>query len=630
MTDFLRRLPAPTSSHSQISSSSTDSTGASSHGREDLTVADASLGSYALTSSIASLYSSRERRAHLKEDSNESFSGRKGAATAAGGGRGGGSSAGDKMEIVRTGALYGRGNAGAVAALASSVSQERQMMNSRGLGLGDGRGRREGGPPPYGRRQGFIPRTEEDFGGGGAFPEIPVAQYPLGLGKKKTGMPSTVALQLGADGKLAYDVIIKQNSDKKMIYSTPEAAEGIDDNKVVVSTSSGIQVVKRVGNAMPSVEEEQKELERTKAALQAALEKKLGASQVKKACDRGAVEFYRYTPAQQDAGHNSGCAQRVLRVEDMQIDPLNPPKFRHKRVPAAGSGSPPPPVLHSPTRKLTQQDQAEWKIPPSISNWKNQKGYTIPLDKRLQADGRNLQDVSINDKFASLSEALYIAERQAREEIRLRNEIKKQKKIREEEMREQQLRLLAAQARAERSNILQQQQQKKAAGGDGANVNPEEEEEKRKRDALVRERQREIEREMRLERNKRGRNDEDRDVSERVALGLPPTKKAGGGDAVFDTRLFNQSAGVDSGFDGGNDDAYNLYDKPLFSARENTAAIYHFSRERLLNAVGNTSEVPSFAGADRSTYTRTAPVEFEKDISDPFGLDNLLSEAKKQ
>lgn len=59
----------------------------------------------------------------------------------------------------------------------------------------------------------------------------------------------------------------------------------------------------------------------------------------------------------------------------------------------------------------------------------------------------------MNDKFASLSEALYIAERQAREEIRLRNEVKKQKKIREEELREQQLRQLAAQARAERLDM---------------------------------------------------------------------------------------------------------------------------------------------------------------------------------
>lgn len=34
--------------------------------------------------------------------------------------------------------------------------------------------------PPYGQRKGWVPRTEPDFGDGGAFPEIIVAQYPLG------------------------------------------------------------------------------------------------------------------------------------------------------------------------------------------------------------------------------------------------------------------------------------------------------------------------------------------------------------------------------------------------------------------------------------------------------------------
>ena len=38
-------------------------------------------------------------------------------------------------------------------------------------------------PPPYGRRQNYIPRDPEDFGDGGAFPEIHVAQYPRGMGK---------------------------------------------------------------------------------------------------------------------------------------------------------------------------------------------------------------------------------------------------------------------------------------------------------------------------------------------------------------------------------------------------------------------------------------------------------------
>jgi SNW domain-containing protein 1 len=39
------------------------------------------------------------------------------------------------------------------------------------------------------------------------------------------------------------------------------------------------------------------------------------------------------------------------------------------------------------------------------------QGYTIPLDKRLAADGRGLQQVHINENFATLAEALYIADR---------------------------------------------------------------------------------------------------------------------------------------------------------------------------------------------------------------------------
>ena len=49
--------------------------------------------------------------------------------------------------------------------------------------------------------------------------------------------------------------------------------------------------------------------------------------------------------------------------------------------------------------------------------------YTIPLDMRLAADGRYLQDVAVNDKFAAISEERYPAERKAREEIKNRNDM---------------------------------------------------------------------------------------------------------------------------------------------------------------------------------------------------------------
>ena len=76
---------------------------------------------------------------------------------------------------------------------------------------------------------------------------------------------------------------------------------------------------------------------------------------------------------------------------EMQVDPMEPPKFNTSKKIPRGPPSPPVPVLHSPTRKLTAKEQQDWKIPPCVSNWKNAKGYTIPLDKRLAADGRGLQ-----------------------------------------------------------------------------------------------------------------------------------------------------------------------------------------------------------------------------------------------
>ena len=35
-----------------------------------------------------------------------------------------------------------------------------------------------------------------------------------------------------------------------------------------------------------------------------------------------------------------------------------------------GPGSPPVPVMHSPPRSISAKEQVDWKIPPSISNWK--------------------------------------------------------------------------------------------------------------------------------------------------------------------------------------------------------------------------------------------------------------------
>ena len=56
--------------------------------------------------------------------------------------------------------------------------------------------------PPYMKRMGWIPRTVEDFGDGGAFPEIHVAQYPLNMGRDDGSKSNALAVQLDAGGKV--------------------------------------------------------------------------------------------------------------------------------------------------------------------------------------------------------------------------------------------------------------------------------------------------------------------------------------------------------------------------------------------------------------------------------------------
>lgn len=456
------------------------------------------------------------------------------------------------------------------------------------------------GPPPYGKRQNWTPRSLADFGDGGAFPEIHAAQYPLDMGKTSALQQKVVGLQVDADGRVAWDAVIKDKS-KLQTWSRPEDSR---------EKWSKLEQLER-----PTLELDVLNTERTQKALELALNGKMQAGLPKRA-EQKEPEFIRYTPKEDAPGYTPNCRERVIKLVERQVDPFMPPRFKHKKVPR-GPPSPPPPVHHSPARKLTAKDQKDWKIPPCVSNWKNAKGYTIPLDKRLSADGRNLQDVAVNDKFAALSEDLYLAERKAREEIKIRNDMIRQKKVREEEVREQQLRDLAASARQQRSELATQ------APGEGESAR--EAEERKQRMEVLKDRQREIERDQRLElagkKDKRGR-DEDRDISERVALGQAAQPSSA--EAMFDARLFNQSAGMDSGYHGGSDEKCAVYDKPLFADRSQ-AGIYKFDRERMEQNEGRLSHIgtSSFAGAaeggegESSGGPRTAPVEFEREASEP-------------
>ena len=339
------------------------------------------------------------------------------------------------------------------------------------------------------------------------------------------------------------------------------------------------------------------DLEKTNSALQKIVAERINAAMpVKTAEKQGNAVYMRYTPAQQGSAFNSGAKQSIIKIHDVQVDPMEPPKFRtNKKIPRA-EPSPPAPVLHSPNKKISVKEQQEWKIPPCISNWKNAKGYTIPLDKRLAADGRGLQLVHAGERFAKLAESLVIAERKAREAIDTRAQMEKKVHLKEKEQREERLKMLANEAREQRSGIAKTH-----------NKEAETRDELRKDLARERQRERNIARAAPEKRNRLQRERE-RDISEKIALGLPNAGTRE--DSMYDQRLFNQSRGLDSGFAGGEDERYDVYDAPWGGDRNFANAMY--KAPKATDGYGGTRE----------------PVQFEKD-DDPFGLNKFLDDAKK-
>ncbi|XP_072971983.1 SNW/SKI-interacting protein A [Typha angustifolia] len=507
--------------------------------------------------------------------------------------------------------------------------------------------------PPYGKRSGFIPRRPEDFGDGGAFPEIHVGQYPLGMGRRDEKSGSKILpLTVDSHGNVAFDAIVKQNENaSKIVYS--QHKDLVPKIAIEEQTES---------------EEYEKQIEetteRTKAALEKIVNVRLSAAQPKNVPTHDSEsKFIKYKPSQQSAAFNSGAKERIIRMVEMPVDPLEPPKFKHKRVPKA-SGSPPVPIMHSPPRPVTVKDQQDWKIPPCISNWKNPKGYTIPLDKRLAADGRGLQDVQINDNFAKLSEALYVAEQKAREAVAMRSKVQKELMLKEKDRKEQELRALAQKARSERTGIAPAPAAAAVTADksliDDGDMRPEpheqhketreEREERLQRDKIREERRRERERERRLEakdaamgKKSKITRDRDRDISEKVALGMANTGAGRSGEVMYDQRLFNQDKGMESGFAA--DDQYNIYDKGLFTAQPTLSTLYRPKKDADADMYGGADEQlekvlktdrfkpdKAFSGVSEraSGSKRDRPVEFDKqEENDPFGLDQFLTEVKK-
>lgn len=488
-------------------------------------------------------------------------------------------------------------------------------------------------------------------------------QYPLEMGRKNaqgssTGVKGggTVALQVDAEGKVRYDVILRQGMRKEqyMASSYRDLVEkNLEDHEM----------------AKPSSKKAKETAEKTRKALEKMLNASIASTQPRAlAHERKKVNepvYIKYTPHQKGSTYNSGSSTRIIKLHDLPKDPLEPPRYRARKLPARPP-SPPVPIMHSPQRKVTVKDQQNWKIPPCVSNYKNNRGYMLPLEARMASDGRGLQEKTINDKFAKLAESLYIAEREARKQVEDRAKIRMALDKRKKERREVDLR---AQAQKVLSGAVDRDLvgETPMVGGDTPGIGgttpgrtQEEIDALEERNQLRKDRARERKRNFRMEqrkvenrvkrakvgaggveqaKNSMAARNKDRDVTEKIALGQHTGKRAGGS---HDTRLYNQDSGLSSGF--GADDDYNTFDKPLFNSA--AKSIYrptadpdsHDKQTDLYKMMEKSSKKftadRGFEGSTDGNRSRAQPVEFEKEkiekAANEFGFEQYVTEERNK
>ena len=170
--------------------------------------------------------------------------------------------------------------------------------------------------PSYLQRTNYLPLGLEDFGDGGAFPEIHVVQYPLNMGKPGVKSSALVAVNVDETGQVRYDSIVKQGTNRnRLVQSTYEDIKG-----------------KREGDAdllaLPEEKEEAETAEKTRLALEALLNGKIGSTKpaglVKPETEE--PKYIRYAPDPTAPGYTEAAKQRVIRMVDAQVDPMEPPK----------------------------------------------------------------------------------------------------------------------------------------------------------------------------------------------------------------------------------------------------------------------------------------------------------------
>jgi SNW domain-containing protein 1 len=136
--------------------------------------------------------------------------------------------------------------------------------------------------------------TLEDYGDGGAYPEIHVLQYPLNMGRPGNKTQALIPVQVNDKGTIKTDMLVKQGSNKNRIVQTSLA-----DMKEKELTKDDV--------ALPTEDEEAATAERTRQALQSIVEGKIKSAKPTTVNSNTDVEpqYIRYTPNPNAPGYIS-------------------------------------------------------------------------------------------------------------------------------------------------------------------------------------------------------------------------------------------------------------------------------------------------------------------------------------
>jgi SNW domain-containing protein 1 len=304
---------------------------------------------------------------------------------------------------------------------------------------------------------------------------------------------------------------------------------------------------------------------RTKEALDRIVAKKLHNDKVttlSSSSTNDGATYVKYTSAQLtnlSGSNETSLKQRVIKITDEKVDPMLPSSFKIRKVPQGPPTDDIVPVIHdeSNTEKLTKADQKKWQIAPSVSNWKNNKGFIIGIENRLRNSEIPTQmtpaDVEKStQRFTALSDALKSAENKAKEDLKARSSWRKRKETEQTAETQARLSKLAEDARTTRSLPPHDDMNSVDKLSD-----------KHERRA---ERRRKAEEELKRERISTKDKvralvkEQGREVSERVLLGVTEAYKKRQKESVFDTDLYLRNS--QSSKPAETDD--KVYDQPLF------------------------------------------------------------------